>query len=84
MDYAISIKLTKKQYHLIKEMAHSEYRTIGNTVAMLAATGFKWYIEERDIYVKRMECDRDPEKGEYQYYTDQELKDTIDTMPFNQ
>lgn len=84
MEYAISIKLTEKQYHLIKEMAHSEYRTIGNTVAMLAATGFKWYIEERDIYVKRMEHDRDPGKGEYQYYTDQEMKDTIDTMPFNQ
>jgi len=84
MDYAISIKLTKKQYHLIKEMAQYEYRTIGNTIAMLAAVGFKLYIEERDIYVKRMECDRDPENGEYQYYRNQELKDTIATMPLNQ
>ena len=84
MDYAISIKLTEKQYHLMKEMAHSEYRTMGNTVAMLVTTGFKYYIEEHDIFVKQMECDRDPEKGEYQYYNDQELKDTIDTMPFIQ
>jgi len=84
MEYAISIKLTEKQYHMIREMAHSEYQTIGNTMAMLAATGFKMYIEERDVYVKRMQSDRDPEKGEYQYYTDQELKDSLDTMPFNQ
>ena len=42
MDLAIQIKLTEKQYHLLKEMARKEYRTIGNTATMLLAEGFNW------------------------------------------
>lgn len=84
MEYAISIKLTEKQYHVLKNMAKDEYRTIGNTAAMLMATGFGWYIEDRDIYIDKTPEDRLPEAGEYQRYTDKELKGIFDSIPFNQ
>ena len=84
MDLAIQIKLTQKQYHLLKEMARSQYRTIGNTATMLMAEGFNWYLEDHEVYVNRMELDKDPEKGDYQYYTDPEMKEIFNSMPLNQ
>ena len=84
MEYAISIKLTEKQYHLIKEMAKGEYRTMGNTLAMLAASGFHWYIQDHEVCVKRVEQDRDSEQGEYQWYRDPEMIEIMETMPLNQ
>lgn len=84
MDLAIQIKLTEKQYHLLKEMARSQYRTIGNTATMLMAEGFNWYLEDHEVYVNRMERDKDSEKGDYQYYTDPEMKEIFNSMPLNQ
>lgn len=84
MDLAIQIKLTEKQYHLLKEMARSQYRTIGNTATMLMAEGFNWYLEDHEVYVNRMERDKDSEKGHHQYYTDPEMKEIFNSMPLNQ
>ena len=84
MDYAVSIKLTEKQYHLIKEMAKDQYRTIGNTLAMFVVEGFKWYVQDHEVYIKRMECDRISTGGDYQFYTDEESIETLDQMPLTQ
>lgn len=84
MEYAISIKLTEKQFHVIKEMARGEYRTIGNTLAMLAATGFSFYIQDNGVYIKKRDEDRSPDKDDFQYYKDDELVQVFDSIPFIQ
>jgi hypothetical protein len=84
MDYAISIGLTKNQYDVLKALARREYRTMGNTFAMLAVHGLGFYLTDHDIVVKKTEADRDPNGNEYQYYTDQELEKVFEFLPLHQ
>ena len=85
MEYAISIKLTEKQYHILRDMAKEEYRTIGNTATMLMAEGFAWYLEDHDICIYKRPEDQDPEcVREFQRYTDKELKEIFSEIPLIQ
>ena len=77
MDYAISIKLTERQYHMLKNMAKSEYRTIGNMVGALIGEGINFYLTDRAVYVKKMEEDCTSENPRYEHYTDQEVIDEL-------
>lgn len=84
MEYAISIKLTEKQYHVFKEIGRTEYRTIGNAITMLIAFGLDIYLVDHRVAVRKAEQDREPDEGEYQYYSDKELNEIISTLPLNQ
>ena len=84
MDYTLSIGLTKNQYDVLKALAQREYRTMGNTFAMLAVHGLGFYLTDHDIVVKKTEADRDPNGNEYQYYTDQELEEVFESLPLIQ
>lgn len=81
MDYAISIKLTENQYNVLREMARHEYRTMGNLLSMLAVYGLGFYLNDRDINIRKTEEDRDPDGNEYQYYTDLELEKVFENAP---
>lgn len=81
MDYAISIKLTENQYNVLREMARHEYRTMGNLLSMLAVHGLGFYLNDRDINIRKTEEDRDPNGNEYQYYTDLELEKVFENAP---
>lgn len=84
MDYAISIKLTENQYNVLREMARHEYRTMGNLLSMLAVYGLGFYLNDRDINIRKTEEDRDPDGNEYQYYTDLELEKVFENAPVRQ
>ncbi len=84
MDYPLSIELTKNQYDVLKALAQREYRTMGNTFAMLAVHGLGFYLTDHEITVKKTEADRDPNGNEYQYYTDQELEKVFESLPLLQ
>lgn len=84
MEYAISIKLTEKQYHVFKEIGRTEYRTIGNAITMLIAIGLDFYLVDNHVTVRKAEQDREPGVGEYQHYSDEELNEIISTLPLNQ
>lgn len=73
MEYAISIKLTEKQFHILKGMAQSEYRTVGNMVGALIAEGINFFLTERHVSVKKMEEDCKTENPNYEYYGDGEI-----------
>ncbi len=77
MDYAISIRLTEKQYHVLKNMAEAEYRTMGNMVGALIAEGVNFFLTERSVCVRKMaeECVTDHPKCEY--YRDEEVIETL-------
>jgi len=80
MDYAISIKITAKQYYILKGMAKCEYRTIGNMLGALIAEGISFYLTERPIYVKKMEEDWTNEKSKYENYSDFEIIDELEKI----
>jgi hypothetical protein len=85
MEYAISIKLTEKQYHILRGMAKDEYRTIGNTATMLMAEGFAWYIQDHDLCIYKRPEDRDLGcDREFQRYTDKELNEIFSEIPLIQ
>lgn len=77
MDYAISIKLTERQYQMLKNMAHSEYRTIGNMVGALIGEGINFYLTDRCVAVKKMEDECVTEHPRCEYYTDREVIDEL-------
>jgi hypothetical protein len=81
MDYALSIKVTEKQYHVLKMMAKAEYRTLGNMVGALIAEGIQFYLTERSICVRKMEEDCTTENPNYEYYKDAEIIDALITIP---
>lgn len=77
MEYAISIKLTEKQFHMLKGMAQSEYRTVGNMVGALIAEGINFYLTERSVAVKKMKEDCKTENPNCEYYGDGEIIDEL-------
>ena len=77
MEYAISIKLTEKQFHILKGMAQSEYRTVGNMVGALIAEGINFYLTERNVCVKKMEEDCTTDNPSYEHYNDNEIIDEL-------
>jgi hypothetical protein len=81
MDYAISIRLTEKQYHILKNMAKCEYRTLGNMTTALLAEGIQFYLVDRSVCVKKMENDCTTENPQYEHYTDQEIIEELIKIP---
>ena len=81
MDHVISIKLTEKQYTILKGLAKEQYRTLGNTYSMLAAYGINLWLETHETYVER---NTDPEQSGHSYYSDKELREAFDGIPLNQ
>lgn len=77
MDYAVSIKLTERQYQMLKNMAQSEYRTIGNMLGALIGEGINFYLTDRCVCVRKMEDDCTTEHPRCEYYTDQEVIDEL-------
>ena len=82
--HAVSIKLTDDQFEVLKNFAHADYRTTQNTLAMLISVGLNWHLEDSGLYVKKINKHRDPDGSEYQYYSDRELKDIFESLPFIQ
>ena len=86
MEYAISIKISEHQYYLLKEMAHQQYRTLGNCFTMLAAEGLRYYfVDNETVYIKKKpehcEGTADPQ---YENYTEQQLIDEFAKIPMQQ
>jgi hypothetical protein len=77
MDYAISIRLTEKQYHVLKNMAHSEYRTMGNMVGALIAEGIHFFLTDRSVSVRKIEEDCVTDHPRCEYYRDEEVIETL-------
>ena len=77
MDYAISIKVTEKQYHVLKMMANAEYRTLGNMVGALIAEGIHFYLTDRSVCVRKREEDCTTDHPTCEYYRDDEVIDTL-------
>ena len=77
MDYAISIKLTEKQYYILKGMAKAEYRTIGNMLGALIGEGINFYLTERSVSVQKRKEDWVNENSQYEYYGDAEIIDEL-------
>ena len=77
MDYAISIKVTEKQYHVLKMMANVEYRTLGNMVGALIAEGIQFYLTDRSVCVRKREEDCTTDHPTCEYYQDGEVIDTL-------
>lgn len=84
MSRTITVELSEKQYHIIEEMARTEYRTIENTWAMLAANGFIYILCDRDVCVKKLEEDRDFDGPEVQFYNDKEMEAIVGEIPLKQ
>jgi hypothetical protein len=86
MDYSIRINLTEKQHHVLSTIAKDDYRTIENLFAKYAAVGFGVLICDEDVWVKKQEGteEYDSEGPEFQRYSDKELEELIDGIPFEQ
>ena len=89
MDYAISIKLSERQYYFLKELAKSEYRTIRNCFSMLAAEGMHYYLADHSVYIDKLpeDCITEQEslhKDSIRQYTDSEVIDTFAGIPLIQ
>jgi len=82
--HAVSIKLTDEQFEVLKNLSRADYRTTQNTLAMLINVGLHWHLEESELYVKKINQHRDPDGSEYQYYSDCELKDIFESLPYIQ
>jgi hypothetical protein len=77
MDYAVSIKLTERQYQMLKNMAKSEYRTVGNMIGALIGEGINFYLTDRSVCVRKMEEDCTTNHPRCEYYKDQEVIDEL-------
>jgi hypothetical protein len=84
MDYAISIRLTEKQYHVLKNMAHAEYRTMGNMVGALIAEGTHFYLADHCVAVRKIEKDCVTDHPKCEYYKDEEVIETLTGIPLIQ
>jgi len=86
MEYAITIKLSEHQSYLLTEMAHQQYRTLGNCFTMLAAEGLRYYFvdNETPCIKKKPEHYDDTAHPEYQNYTEQQLIDEFAKIPMQQ
>ena len=77
MDYAISIRLTEKQYHVLKNMAESEYRTMGNMIGALIGEGIHFFLTDRCVAVRKMEEECVTDHPRCEYYKDEEVIETL-------
>jgi len=84
MDYAISIKLSERQYHFLKELAQSEYRTIGNCFAMLAAEGMHYYLADHSVYVDKLPEDCSTDEDSNHHYAESEVVKVFAGIPLIQ
>lgn len=84
MDYAISIRLTEKQYQVLKNMAQAEYRTMGNMVGTLIAEGIHFFLTDRSVAVRKMEKECVTDHPRCEYYTDKEVIETLTGIPLIQ
>ena len=84
MDYAIAIKLTKKQYHFLHEMARSEHRTLGNCFSMLAAEGIRYYGFEHTLAIRKREEDKTDKEKQVEYYDSDEIEEVFSSIPLIQ
>ncbi len=84
MDYAISIRLTEKQYQVLKNMANAEHRTMGNMVGALIAEGIHFFLTDRSVAVRKIEEDCVTDHPRCEYYEDEEVIETLTGIPLIQ
>ena len=82
-NHVISFTVTAEQFHILKELARKEYRSLDNLPTTLLAIGYQWYSEDHPIYVQKRPKDRDPDKSDWQLYEDEEVMAEIQRIPFN-
>jgi hypothetical protein len=82
-NHVISFTVTAKQFHILKELARKEYRSLNNLTTTLLAIGYQIYSEDHSIYVQKRPKDRDPDKSDWQLYEDEEVMTEIQRIPFN-
>ena len=82
--FDITIKLTKKQFHVVSETARQQHRTNAELAALWLHDGFDSYRYSVEYYVKKLEEDKVPEKGEYQSYSLEEQDEIFKNLVFQQ
>ena len=84
MELAINIKLTEHQYYLLKEMARQEYRTLGNTFAMLAAEGLNYFFVDNSVYIKKRPEHCETDHPNHEHYGEGEIIEEFAKIPLQQ
>ena len=81
MTKQICINVTDEMHDILSRMAEDQYRKLENLIAVLILEGYKFYVFDHEIHIKKKPEECDPGvKSEYQCFTNEEIQEIIKNL----